>query len=92
MLTLEELLKEREKRLGESHPAVQMLRDQILAEQSGKIFQELYTGVTLTASKQPVVAGSTPLPIDGRSPRGFWVDDELLPAFERVKRGGYRCR
>ncbi len=60
MLTLEELLKEREKRLGESHPAVQMLRDQILAEQSGKIFQELYTGVTLTASKQPVVAGSTP--------------------------------
>jgi len=31
--------------------------------------------------------GLTPLPMDGRSPRGFRVDDELLPVFERVKRG-----
>lgn len=42
MLTLEELLKEREARLGKDHPAVQMLRNQIMAEQSGKNFQELY--------------------------------------------------
>lgn len=42
MLTLEELLKEREERLGRDHPAVQMLRNQIMAEQSGKNFQELY--------------------------------------------------
>ena len=42
MLTLEELLKEREARLGKDHPAVQMLRNQIMAEQSGKHFQELY--------------------------------------------------
>jgi hypothetical protein len=42
MLTLEELLKEREQRLGKDHPAVQMLRDQINAEKQGKTFQELY--------------------------------------------------
>jgi hypothetical protein len=41
MLTLEELLKEREQRLGKDHPAVQMLRNQINAEKSGKSFQEL---------------------------------------------------
>jgi hypothetical protein len=43
MLTLEELLKEREARLGKDHPAVQMLRNQIMAEQSGKNLRELYT-------------------------------------------------
>jgi hypothetical protein len=42
MLTLEELLKEREQRLGKDHPAVQMLRDQINAEKQGETFQELY--------------------------------------------------
>lgn len=42
MLTLQELLKEREERLGKDHPAVQMLRDQIAAQQSDKTFQELY--------------------------------------------------
>lgn len=42
MLTLKELLEEREQRLGKDHPAVQMLRDQINAEKSGKGFQELY--------------------------------------------------
>ena len=42
MLTLEEMLKEREQRLGKDHPAVQMLRNQIQAEKSDKTFQELY--------------------------------------------------
>ena len=42
MLTLEELLKEREQRLGKDHPAVQMLRNQINAKNQGKTFQELY--------------------------------------------------
>ena len=42
MLTLEEMLKEEEQRLGKDHPAVQMLRNQIEAERSGKGFQELY--------------------------------------------------
>jgi hypothetical protein len=36
------MLKEREQRLGKDHPAVQMLRNQITAEKSGKNFQELY--------------------------------------------------
>jgi len=87
MLTLEEMLKEREERLGKDHPAVQMLRNQILAARTGKTFQELYTGAASAVSKTPVEAGLTPLPPDGRSPRGFRVDDELLPAFQRVLRG-----
>ncbi len=52
MLTLEEILKEREARLGKDHPAVQMLRNQIEAERSGKGFQELY--LTGAVSKQRV--------------------------------------
>ena len=51
MLTLEEMLKEREQRLGSNHPAVQMLRNQIQAEKSGKTFQELY--LTGSVKKQP---------------------------------------
>ncbi len=51
MLTLEELLKERVQRLGQDHPAVQMLRNQITAEKSGKTFQELY--LTGSVKKQP---------------------------------------
>ncbi len=43
MNTLEEMLKIREERLGKDHSAVQMLRNQIIAEQSGKSFQELYS-------------------------------------------------
>ncbi len=43
MLTLEELLKKREARLGNDHPAVQMLRNQIMAEQSEKNLRELCT-------------------------------------------------
>jgi hypothetical protein len=51
MLTLEEMLTEREQRLGKNHPAVQMLRNQITAEKSGKTFQELY--LTGSVKKQP---------------------------------------
>jgi hypothetical protein len=39
---LEELPKERKQPLGKDHPAVQMLRDQINEEKSGKTFQELH--------------------------------------------------
>jgi hypothetical protein len=42
MLNLEEMLREREQRLSKDHPAVQMLRNQVQAEKSGKTFQELY--------------------------------------------------
>ena len=35
MYTLEEMLRQREERLGKDHPEVQMLRNQIIAEQSG---------------------------------------------------------
>lgn len=42
MLTLEEMLKEREQRLGKDHPAVQMLRNQIQAEKSGQSLEGLY--------------------------------------------------
>jgi hypothetical protein len=46
MYTLEEMLRQREERLGKDHPAVQMLRNQIIAEQSGKNFRELYSEIT----------------------------------------------
>jgi hypothetical protein len=54
MLTLEEILKEQVERLGNDHPAVQMLRNQIIAEKSGKNFQELsVTGSVMKESKMP---------------------------------------
>ena len=52
MYTLEEILRQREERLGKDHPAVQMLRNQIIAEQSGKNFRELYS--ELTELEEPV--------------------------------------
>jgi hypothetical protein len=52
MYTLEEMLRQREERLGKDHPEVQMLRNQIIAEQSGKNFRELYS--ELTALEEPV--------------------------------------
>jgi len=52
MYTLEEMLRQREERLGKDHPAVQMLRNQIIAEQSGKNFRELY--YELTELEEPV--------------------------------------
>jgi hypothetical protein len=42
MYTLEEMLEMEIKENGESSPLVQMLRNQIVAERSGKNFQELY--------------------------------------------------
>jgi hypothetical protein len=52
MYTLEEMLRQREERLGKDHPEVQMLRNQIIAEQSGKNFRELY--YELTELEEPV--------------------------------------
>ena len=46
MLTLQEQLERELKENGESDPVVQMLRNQITAEQSGKNFQELYSEIT----------------------------------------------
>jgi hypothetical protein len=51
MLTLEELLQEKIQRLGQDHPSVQMLRNQIAAEKSGKTLQEVY--LTGSVKKQP---------------------------------------
>ena len=56
MNTLEEMLKEREERLGKDHPSVQMLRNQIHAERAGKSFQEIYTATAPAANKQQVEA------------------------------------
>lgn len=87
MSTLQEQLDRLIKQKGEHDPLVQALRNQILAERTGKTFRELYTGVAPAATKKPVEAGLAPLPLRGRSPRGFRVDGELLPAFHRVMRG-----
>ena len=51
MLTLQELLEIEIKENGEQSPLVQMLRNQITAEKSGKTFQELY--LTGSEKKQP---------------------------------------
>ena len=51
MLTLQEQLERELKENGESDPVVQMLRNQITAEKSGKTFQELY--LTGSVKKQP---------------------------------------
>ena len=58
MLTLEEMLKEEIQRLGQDHPAVQMLRNQIAAEKSGKTLQEVY--LTGSVKKQPSQAPAQP--------------------------------
>jgi hypothetical protein len=46
MLTLQQQLERELKENGESDPVVQMLRNQIQAEQSGKNFRELYSEIT----------------------------------------------
>ena len=46
MLTLQQQLERELKENGESDPVVQMLRNQITAEQSGKNFRELYSEIT----------------------------------------------
>ena len=51
MYTLEEMLEMEIKEYGESSPLVQMLRNQIMAERSGKNFKELYvTGSVFNTS------------------------------------------
>jgi len=52
MSALQEQLDRLIKRVGEQDPLVQMLRNQIMAEQSGKNFQELYlTGSVSTPER-----------------------------------------
>ena len=51
MSTLQEQLDRLIQRKGEDSPLVQMLRNQITAEKSGKTFQELY--LTGSVKKQP---------------------------------------
>ena len=88
MLTLQELLEMEIKENGEQSPLVQMLRNQITAEKSGKTFQELYTG---RAAKAEPPKASQPdisvLPFKGDWPGGVLVQGELLKSFERVLRG-----
>ena len=51
MSTLQDQLDRLISRKGEDSPLVQMLRNQIVAEKSGKKFQELY--LTGSVKKQP---------------------------------------
>ena len=86
--TLQEQLDRLIQRKGEQDPLVQMLRNQITAEKSGKNFQELYTG---SAEKAKPPRASQPdlsvLPFKGDWPGGVLVQGELLKSFERVLRG-----
>jgi hypothetical protein len=88
MSTLQEQLDRLIQRKGEQDPLVQMLRNQITAEKSGKNFQELYTG---SAEKAKPHRASQPdisvLPFKGDWPGGVLVQGELLKSFERVLRG-----
>ena len=84
MYTLEEMLRQREERLGKDHPEVQMLRNQIIAEQSGKNFRELYS--ELTELEEPVdpsikntSAEDMPQPnslLNGRNVKTSSIDDQ----------------
>jgi hypothetical protein len=83
MSTLQEQLERLIQRKGEQAPLVQMLRNQITAEKSGKNFYELYT----SRGEEPELpkaktSGVTTLPIVRSGPQGFHVAGELLPAFE----------
>ena len=84
MYTLEEMLRQREERLGKDHPEVQMLRNQIIAEQSGKNFRDLYS--ELTELEEPVdpsikdtSAEDMPQPnslLNGRNVKTSSIDDQ----------------
>ena len=87
MYTLEEMLRQREERLGKDHPEVQMLRNQIIAEQSGKNFRELYSELTelvesVDPSKGkgwPTSAEDAPQPtsiLNGRNVKTSSIDDQ----------------
>ena len=83
MYTLEEMLRQREERLGKDHPAVQMLRNQIIAEQSGKNFRELYSELTelvepVDPSIRDTSAEDMPQPsslLNGRNVKTSSIDD-----------------
>lgn len=76
------------KRKGEKDPVVQMLRNQITAQKSGKSFYELY--VSRAEEAEPPKASQpdiSVLPLKGDWPGGVLVQGELLKSFERVMRG-----
>ena len=83
MYTLEEMLRLREERLGKDHPEVQMLRNQIIAEQSGKNFRELYSELTelvepVDPSIRDTSAEDMPQPsslLNGRNVKTSSIDD-----------------
>ena len=84
MYTLEEMLRQREERLGKDHPEVQMLRNQIIAEQSGKNFRELYSELTelvepVDPSIRDTSAEDMPQPnslLNGRNVNTSSIDDQ----------------
>ncbi len=88
MRTLQEQLDDLIKRKGEKDPVVQMLRNQITAEKSGKSFYELYASRAEEAeppkASQPDISV---LPFKGDWPGGVLVQGELLKSFERVLHG-----
>lgn len=53
MSTLQEQLDRLIERKGESSPLVQMLRNQIAAQESGKTFQDLYITGSVKKQEQP---------------------------------------
>ena len=87
MSTLQEQLDRLIQQNGEKDPLVQMLRNQITAEKSGKNFYELYTSRgEETEPPKAKTSGVTTLPIVRSGPQGFHVAGELLSAFEDVLR------
>jgi hypothetical protein len=84
MLTLQQQLERELKENGESDLVVQMLRNQIQAEKSGKNFQELYSEITeLEESVDPSIrdtsAEDVPQPnsiLYGRNVKTSSIDDQ----------------
>lgn len=87
MRTLQEQLDEEIKLEGENSPLVQMLRNQILAERSGASFRELYEANAPMASRfGGGHSGFTRLQGGQGLPRGVQVGEDLLEAYEDVRR------
>lgn len=88
MNTLQEQLDRLIKRKGEQDPLVQMLRNQITAENSGKSFFDLYSSrAEETKPLKTYQSDVSVLPRQGDWPGGVLVQGELLKSFERVLRG-----
>lgn len=88
MLTLQEQLDRLIASEGESSPMVQMLRNQITAEKSGKSFFELYSSrAEETNPLKAYQSDVSVLPRNGDWPGGVLVQGELLKDFERILRG-----